>query len=212
MILFLDTVSSLPEFSLIEDNKLLYTQKIIGNDQEKMSECIFPTYIDLINKYPVEKKLEYLIVNTGPGSYTALRIGIAFLSGLSIAKKISLRGISCLDLFLLELTEKQFNETAIFINSSNNQKFICIYDLENIKYKIYKFDNNFNFLNLKKDFLKKIITNENISNNDLKLLYNLKFEKVSFQEVVIKNLKLIIKKKNQDIIEPMYISNNPILN
>ena len=57
MILFLDTVSSLPEFSLIEDNKILYSQKIISNDQEKMSDCIFPAYIDLINKYSIEKKI-----------------------------------------------------------------------------------------------------------------------------------------------------------
>ena len=47
MILFLDTVSPLPEFSLIEDNKIIYSKKILTNDFDKMSECIIPAYIDL---------------------------------------------------------------------------------------------------------------------------------------------------------------------
>ena len=109
MILFLDTVSPLPEFSLIQDNKIIYSKKILNNDLDKMSDCIIPAYIHLEKKFLLNAKLQCLITNTGPGSYTALRIGIAFLSGLSIAKKIDLIGLPCLDLYLYAINRDQFN-------------------------------------------------------------------------------------------------------
>ena len=212
MILFLDTVSSLPEFSIIEDNKIIYVQKIIKNDKNKMSECIFPAYIELTHKYSLENKLEYLIVNTGPGSYTALRIGIAFLSGLSIAKNIDLFGLPCLDLFLYKINKEQFDSTAIFIESSNNQKFLCVYNCSKLKYEIHKYDSNFHFNNFEKNSIKKIITNSNSSLKSLSFVNTIELEKISFRELVINNVHKIIKKPKQNIIEPIYISNNQLLN
>ena len=38
MILFLDTVSPLPEFCLIEDNKIIFSNQILSNQSEKMSD------------------------------------------------------------------------------------------------------------------------------------------------------------------------------
>ena len=47
MILFLDTVSPLPEFSLIGDNKIILSKKIINNHHEKMSDYLIKSYTDL---------------------------------------------------------------------------------------------------------------------------------------------------------------------
>ena len=47
MILFLDTVSPLPEFSIIEDNKIIYSKEIMSNSDKKMSDYIIPAYVDL---------------------------------------------------------------------------------------------------------------------------------------------------------------------
>ena len=108
MILFLDTVSSLPEFFLIEDNKIVFSKKIITNNDEKMSDCIVSTYIELNKKFSLKKELNGIIVNTGPGSYTALRVGIAFVTGLSISQEISIVGLSCVDLFRHFIKKKRF--------------------------------------------------------------------------------------------------------
>ena len=78
MILFLDTVSPLPEFSLIADNKIIFSKKIINHHNEKMSDYLIKSYTDLEKKFSLDQKLENLIINIGPGSYTSLRIGIAF--------------------------------------------------------------------------------------------------------------------------------------
>ena len=47
MFLFLDVVSPIPEFFIIEDNKVILKRKIISKDSEKLSDNIFPVYINL---------------------------------------------------------------------------------------------------------------------------------------------------------------------
>ncbi len=98
MILFLDTVSPLPVFSVIKENKVIKSIQILKKNSNKISDYIIPAYFTLQNQLQINDKIEKLIVCTGPGSFTALRVGIAFMYGLSISKKISLIGTSCIDL------------------------------------------------------------------------------------------------------------------
>ena len=212
MILFLDTVSSLPEFSIIEDNKIIYSEKILKNYDDKMSDCIIPNYIALDSKFSLTNKLKLLICNTGPGSYTALRVGIAFLAGLSLSRKIDIKGLSCTELFHNEIKTKNLDKTAIYITSSNNQKFICLYDLNNNNYKILKTNNDIN-LSLIKDLpINLILTNDSLNLSEFNLSDIVQFKKIKFKELVINNLKKILESPKQDIIKPIYISNNQILN
>ena len=85
-----------------------------------------PAYFTLQNQLQVNDKIEKLIVCTGPGSFTALRVGIAFMYGLSISKKISLIGISCSDLLQFTRPKSYEKKTLMIICSSNNQNFIAI--------------------------------------------------------------------------------------
>ena len=47
MLLFLDVVSPIPEFSIIDDKKVLLQKKIISQKSDKLSDNIFQTYIKL---------------------------------------------------------------------------------------------------------------------------------------------------------------------
>ena len=211
MILFLDTVSPLPEFSLIQDNKIIYSKKILTNDLDKMSDLIIPAYIFLEKNFLVNRKLQCLIVNTGPGSYTALRVGIAFLSGLGISQKIDLIGVPCVDLYLYAIHQDQLHASALFVGSSNNQNFIYLYDKKN-GFIVKKIEKNMNIPELENSFLKQIITNINPEFIDSNLLKNIKQTKVNFNELVRLNLKNIMSQPRKLIIEPIYVSNNAILN
>ena len=211
MILFLDTVSPLPEFSLIEDNKIIYSKKIVNSHLDKMSDCIIPAYIHLEKKFLAKKKLQCLIANTGPGSYTALRVGIAFLSGLSIAQKIDLIGVSCLDLYLYFINQDQLNSTALYVGSSNNQNFIYLYDKKD-GFISHKIDKNKNIAGLENLSLKQIITNISPKLIDRSLSKNTNHIRIDFNELIKLNLKDIMSKPRKAIIEPIYISNNAILN
>ena len=208
MILFLDTVSSLPEFFLIEDNKIISSKKIIKNNDEKMSDCIVSTYIELNKKFSLKKELTGIIVNTGPGSYTALRVGIAFVTGLSISQEISIVGLSCVDLFRHFIKKKDLKSSAIYICSSNNQNFYCIYNELKNTYEINKIEKIQDFNNLNQSQISKIYTNSKLK---IENINNINYEILSFQELVITNLKIILKMPKQELIQPIYVSNNQIL-
>ena len=209
MILFLDTVSPLPEFSLIGDNKIIFSKKIINNHHEKMSDYLIKSYTDLEKKFSLDQKLENLIINIGPGSYTSLRIGIAFFSGLSMSYQIDLKGIPCVDFYKYVISKDDLLLTGIFINSANNQKFICIYDQKKEYYNIHKIESFNEIENFK---IKKVVSNTELNKNNSNFFKNIKYQSISFKEIIIKNLDAIMKLESPKIIEPIYISNNKILN
>ena len=209
MILFLDTVSPLPEFSLIGDNKIIFSKKIINNHHEKMSDYLIKSYTDLEKKFSLDQKLENLIINIGPGSYTSLRIGIAFFSGLSISYQIDLKGIPCVDFYKYLISKDDLLLTGIYIHSANNQKFICIYDQKKEYYNIHKIESFNEIENFK---IKKVISNTELNKNNSNFFKNIKYQSISFKEIIIKNLDAIMKLESHKIIEPIYISNNKILN
>ena len=209
MILFLDTVSPLPEFSLIGDNKIIFSKKIINNHHEKMSDYLIKSYTDLEKKFSLDQKLENLIINIGPGSYTSLRIGIAFFSGLSLSYQIDLKGIPCVDFYKYLISKDDLLFTGIYINSANNQKFICIYDQKKEYYNIHKIESFNEIENFK---IKKVISNTEFNKNNSNFFKNIKYQSISFKEIIIKNLDAIMRLESPKIIEPIYISNNKILN
>ena len=209
MILFLDTVSPLPEFSLIGDNKIIFSKKIINNHHEKMSDYLIKSYTDLEKKFSLDQKLENLIINIGPGSYTSLRIGIAFFSGLSLSYQIDLKGIPCVDFYKYLISKDDLLLTGIYIHSANNQKFICIYDQKKEYYNIHKIESFNEIENFK---IKKVISNTELNKNNSNLFKNIKYQSISFKEIIIKNLDAIMRLESPKIIEPIYISNNKILN
>ena len=211
MILFLDIVSLLPEFSLIKDNKIIFSKKILNNE-EKISDSILPVFLELDKEFKFKDTLSHLIACTGPGSYTALRLGIAFFSGLSISMKIPFIGITCVDLFqfLLPLNEKP--KSVIYILSSNNQKFICIFDKSLKSYKINKIDNDQSIFIFDENFTKKFLTNDVFFNNQSFFKKDIQLQKIHFKEIVNEYLNEILLIPQPKIIEPIYISNNLILN
>ena len=49
MILFLDTASPLPVFSVIEENKVIKSIQVLSKNSKKISDCIIPAYFKLQN-------------------------------------------------------------------------------------------------------------------------------------------------------------------
>ena len=143
MILFLDTVSPSPVFSIIKENKVIQSIQILNKNSNKISDCIIPAYIELQNQLQINDKIQKLIVCTGPGSFTALRVGIAFMYGLSVSKKISITGISCTDLFQYAIKKLNKKNTLMIIYSSNKQNFIAIPSNKSGKYFISKINSKF---------------------------------------------------------------------
>jgi len=213
MILFLDTVSSLPEFSIIEDNKIIHSNQILSNQNEKMSDLLIPSYLSIEKKYNLKSKLQLLLINTGPGSYTALRVGISFFSGLSLSQNIDIIGLPCIDLFSFIIPNEELIFSGVYISSSNDQNFFYFFDLKVNQFKIKKIEKNRSLdkQDIDLSILKKIYINESLEEN-LNILPDVEVKVIKFSKLVNQNIKKIEKYTKNEIIEPLYFSNNKILN
>ena len=203
MLLFLDIISSIPEFCVIDDNKLILQQKIIQDETDKLSDNIIQSYIEIDKRLNLTKNLTKISTTIGPGSYTSLRVGSAFISGLMISRKIPYYPFSIEDILNFNITKYSKNNLAVFITSSNNQKFLC-YKTKHYEMKYFKIENNKYSIpkNIDLILFNKSKINEN---NELEQL------KFSFFEEFYNNYNNLIFKKNI-IIKPIYISNNQLLN
>ena len=201
MFLFLDVASPISEFHLINDKKIIDSIKITNKTDQKLSDLLIPTYLQIDNDYNLSKKLKKLIITIGPGSYTALRVGASFIAGLSQSMNLPVAVISTTTIYkYLSDTNKKI---GIYFESSNNQKFF-----------LYK--KNSEYINVK-------IENQNFVIPELisYIFYNLglpkfidnkiKSKMFSIKMNVLENLEKLEFNKNL-IIKPIYISNNSILN
>ena len=212
MILFLDTVSPLPVFSVIKENKVIKSIQILKKNSNKISDCIIPAYFTLQNQLQINDKIEKLIVCTGPGSFTALRVGIAFMYGLSIAKNISLIGTSCTDLLQFAISKSYEKKTLMIICSSNNQNFIAISSNKNDKYLINKIDVKLHSVKIDYSKYSYCISNSKLSSNIVKIIGKKNCQQTNFTEIVRLNLKNILSLPIKSIVEPIYISDNKLFN
>ena len=200
MFLFLDAASPIPEFHLIEDKKIIKSIKIIEDSDKKLSNSIIPKYLEINSIYNLNSNIKKLIVTIGPGSYTALRVGASFISGLSQSLSLPVTVVSTETIYDCFNDNK---EIGIYFESSNNQKFFSykkglVFFHEKIENENYILPKNISsiFYNVK-----------NPKFNDEKIY----LKAFSIKEIILKNIELLEFKKNL-IIKPIYISNNSILN
>ena len=132
MILYLDVVSSIPEFSIIEDNKIIFSTKIIHSVDEKLSDNIIPKYLEMNKSFKFQNNLKGLIITTGPGSYTSLRVGAAFIAGLKYSKNIKIASVSSEIISKLLISDNNKINELVYINSANSQNFISLQNNKNI--------------------------------------------------------------------------------
>ena len=81
-----------------------------------------------------------------------------------------------------------------------------------IKKKYYNIHKIESFNEIENFKIKKVISNTELNKNNSNLFKNIKYQSISFKEIIIKNLDAIMKLESSKIIEPIYISNNKILN
>ena len=204
MLLFLDVISPIPEFCVIDDNKVILKEKIIKNETDRLSDNIIQSYTEIDKRLNLTQNLKKISTTIGPGSYTSLRVGSAFISGLIISRKIAYYPLSIEDILNFNSKKSSKNNLGVFITSSNNQEFLC-YKNEDNKMEYNKIENN-NKCSIPKHI--ELIFFNKTEINDNNKLEQIQF---SFFEEFYKNYTNLIFKKNI-IIKPTYISNNQLLN
>ncbi|MCB0318065.1 MAG: tRNA (adenosine(37)-N6)-threonylcarbamoyltransferase complex dimerization subunit type 1 TsaB [Bdellovibrionales bacterium] len=90
VILAVDTSSKFSSLAIRDSNGVIHQKETLSTNShdEDLSELTNQMLKDLSLRF---SDLEYVLVGSGPGSFTGLRIGFSFLKGLAIALKIPLR-------------------------------------------------------------------------------------------------------------------------
>ena len=203
MLLFLDVISSIPEFCVIDDNKVILQEKITKHETDRLSDNIIQSYIEIDKRLNLTKNLKKISTTVGPGSYTSLRVGSAFISGLMISRRIPYCPLSIEDILNFNSKKHSKKNIGIFITSSNDQEFLCYKNKNNIM-EYYKIEKD-------KYSIPKHI--ELILFNKTKINKNNKLEQIEFSFFNefynnYNNLTFV----TDSIIKPIYISNNQLLN
>ena len=58
MLLFLDVISPIPEFCVIDDNKVILKEKIIQNETDRLSDNIIQSYIEIDKRLNLTQNLK----------------------------------------------------------------------------------------------------------------------------------------------------------
>jgi tRNA threonylcarbamoyladenosine biosynthesis protein TsaB len=155
--LVLDTATSYGVVGLFEDGKLIAKEEFQAAFTN--SQLLLPA-IDKLHP----DQLEYIVVGIGPGSYTGIRVAVAFAKGLSFAKNIPLVGVSSLRGFVSE-------HEGSFIGAID-AKIGGIYAIKGIhKEGIYTFDSEEELLSVPK-FAEKLLTVDFLVTPDAEPLRN----------------------------------------
>ena len=214
MILFLDVISPVPKFVITDNNKVIESLHILDRlDQNytKVSDTILNKFLILQRKHNLLNLLDHLIVCTGPGSYTSLRVGISFMLGIRYSREIPIYGITCTELLSPFIMRKDFYKTLIIICSANNQNFLCLpFNHKNYLYKILKINDKYSFDNINLKLYSKCISNfklPNFINN--KICSNIKkLTYILLENTIHENFLKIIS--NEKVLQPIYISDNEL--
>ena len=88
-VLSIDTSTQLGQVALLSDGKLVYEEAFTS--ERSHNSQIFSPLEKALNL--CDGKISLIVVGTGPGSYTGVRIGIAAAIGISMVKDIKIIGI-----------------------------------------------------------------------------------------------------------------------
>ena len=193
--LFIDTSGTDVSISIINDDKIL----VNINELVPNSHSIYT--VNFIDKALKEAKLsandiDKILVVTGPGSFTGVRIGVTIAKVYAYLRKIEVISVSSLKMLSLSCVH---DYCLALINAKNDNYYLGLYDKNNEEVIKEQFNN--------KDMVLDIINKYNptiVSDNDLVI-----------DDIVIKKQKLDIsnicsyyqnkKSVNTHLIVPNYL-------
>ena len=69
------------------------------------------------------KSIDDIVIIVGPGSYTGIRVGIAFVLGISLSLNTNIIPLSLFDVLDLEVDKRRFKKRVILVDSNKNHEW-----------------------------------------------------------------------------------------
>ena len=185
--------------ALKKDNKF-FLKKLQTNIVKY--EALALTVLDFINEKNIKIDQKFsILVNSGPGSFSGIRIALAVAKGIQLVKKLNIYSYNNFLLNAAPYLKKR--EDLISIIKTNN----FYYFSEGIIDKTYKFSlpKKLDLDHMKINNLQVIIPEE-IKNDEI--INNMDKKKVCIIEYDLKNVDILIENNLLDnkLIKPLYLS------
>jgi len=120
-ILIINSSTSVMQIALLTGNEC-FAEKT-NSDRFRHAEYIFPMINELLGENKIiTADIKAIIVSTGPGSFTGLRVGLASAKGLAISLGIPLVGVSIFN----AISKRIFNtlgKTHVYLPSRRNEYY-----------------------------------------------------------------------------------------
>jgi len=121
-ILAIDSATSILRVGLSVNSDKLF--EAANSDRFRHAEFIFTLIEDVLKKGATDKsKIDSIIIGTGPGSFTGLRVGMASAKALAVSLNIPLVGISLFSAVAPRLF-REYGPAAVLIPSRKNEYYI----------------------------------------------------------------------------------------
>ncbi|HER00389.1 MAG TPA: tRNA (adenosine(37)-N6)-threonylcarbamoyltransferase complex dimerization subunit type 1 TsaB [candidate division Zixibacteria bacterium] len=124
LILCLDSSERILKTALFQNDQSLkqLLSDSMGNHSEKIISQIDRLFADTDRKLA---DVDLLAINTGPGSFTGLRIGAAAMAGLSVSKNIPLLGFNAFEIMFQDV--KESDGAYLFVIPCRGDEFYYMY-------------------------------------------------------------------------------------
>ena len=165
-------------------------------------EALSLIVLNFVKEHNVDINQKFsILVNSGPGSFSGIRIALAVTKGIQLVKKINIYSYNSFTLNAAPYFKNA--ETIISIIKTNNFYYYSVWNTgEKLKFTKPK---RFNISYFKQDNSTIIITKE-IKNDEI--LKNIDKKKVHIAEFNLKNVKILIENNllENKLIKPLYLS------
>jgi tRNA threonylcarbamoyladenosine biosynthesis protein TsaB len=127
-VLALDTSGQHGTAALVDEARLL--AEVTFHAGHAQAERMFPALDALFALSGLEKDaIELLAVGLGPGGFTSVRVGLATVKGLSLARDVPVVGVSSL-LALARGLSPAGGLAAAFVDAGRSEVYAALYDLD----------------------------------------------------------------------------------
>ena len=174
--LFIDTSSSDVSIAIINDNQVITSiTKEIPNKHSVytvkfIDDCIKESKLSLNN-------IDKIMVVTGPGSFTGVRIGVTIAKTIAYLLKKDIIQVSSLKMLSLSTSH---NYCLSLINANHDNYYIALYDKNNNEIIKEKYNNKEKVLAIINKYNPTIVSDNNIRINN----YNINKTKLDFLNIV----------------------------
>ena len=163
--LFIDTSSSDVSIAIVKDKNILaHITKTIPNQHSVYTVSFIDAVIKQANLIPND--IEKIMVVTGPGSFTGVRIGVTIAKVYAYLRKLSITSVSSLKMMSISCEHKY---CLSLIDAHHNNYYLGLYDENNNEVIKEQFNTKERVLEIIKEYNPTIISDNQIEVGEYKV-------------------------------------------